>query len=389
MDGHQPHPFSRLQPDVILDAVEGTGLRCDGRFTALNSYENRVYQVGLEDGTWCIAKFYRPARWSDAQILEEHAFARELADAEVPVVAPLAFDGTTLFRHAGFRFALWPRHGGRAPELDRPEVLEWLGRFLARLHTVGARRPFAHRSRMDVHALGRVSVDWLLEHGCVPADREAAYRSVAAQALEQADACFGRAGPVAHIRLHGDCHGGNVLWTDAGPHFVDLDDCCTGPAIQDLWMLLSGGPDDQAQQLATVLRGYEVFRAFDPAELLLLEALRTLRQMHYVAWLARRWDDPAFPASFPWFGTQRFWEDHILHLREQIAAMQEPPLRLSRLLKKPNRTHSWRSKRQPSCTEELGDAWWRPDPLDDVQLRLAGAAGAAGSSPAHRARHGG
>jgi len=322
-----PHPFERLTPDLILDAVESAGPRCDGRLLALNSYENRVYQVGLEEAAPVVAKFYRPQRWSDAAILEEHAFARELEEAEVPAVAPLAGpEGRTLHHHGGFRFALYPKRGGRAPELDRDDVLRRMGTFLARLHAVGARGRFEARERLGVQGLGVDSMQWLLQAGTVPAELDPAYRAVAGQALEAARACFERAGAVAFIRLHGDCHGGNVLWTDEGPHFVDLDDARSGPAVQDLWMLLSGDAASQSRQLAVVLEGYEMFRAFDRAELHLVEALRTLRLMHYAAWLARRWDDPAFPASFPWFAGARFWQDHVLALREQVALMSEPPL---------------------------------------------------------------
>jgi Ser/Thr protein kinase RdoA (MazF antagonist) len=243
------------------------------------------------------------------------------------VVAPLpAGDARTLHDHGGFRFALYPKRGGRAPELDRDDVLRRIGTFLARLHVVGARSRFQARERLDVQGFGRDSMDWLLASGVVPPELDPAYRAVATQALEAAQACFARAGAVASIRLHGDCHGGNVLWTDEGPHFVDLDDARTGPAVQDLWMLLSGDAASQARQLAVVLEGYEMFRSFDRAELQIIEALRTLRLMHYAAWLARRWDDPAFPASFPWFAGARFWQDHVLALREQIALMSEPPL---------------------------------------------------------------
>lgn len=322
-----PHPFESLTPEVILDAVESTGARCDGRLLALNSFENRVYQVGLEDGTFVIAKFYRPDRWRDEQILEEHAFLAELAEDEVPVVAPLAVDGTsTIARSAGFRLALFPRRGGRAPELDRDDTLRRIGRFLARIHQVGGRGRFEHRETISVARMGRASSQFLLDNACLPPDLVPAYRSVADLALDATEACFAQAGPLRQLRIHGDCHAGNVLWTEDGPHFVDFDDTCTGPAIQDLWMLLSGERAARESQLAVVLEGYETFREFDRAELVLVEALRTLRLMHYAAWLARRWDDPAFPANFPWFNTQKFWQDHILALREQIGAMDDPVL---------------------------------------------------------------
>jgi len=319
-------PYAGLTPEIVLDALEGAGLRGDGRLLALNSYENRVYQVWLEDGSSVVAKFYRPGRWSDAQILEEHAFVHELAEHEIPAVAPLVLEGRTLAEHAGFRFAVFPRRGGRTPELDRRDTLEWIGRFIGRIHAVGAARPFAERPALDAQSFGREPRDWLLGHGFVPPDLLQAWTSAADLALQGVARCYGRAGAVRALRLHGDCHAGNVLWTDQGPHFVDFDDARSGPAVQDLWMLLSGGRADMTRQLGEVLAGYEQFREFDPRELHLVEALRTLRLVHYSAWIARRWDDPAFPAAFPWFNTQRYWQDRILELREQIALMDELPL---------------------------------------------------------------
>ena len=330
MPGADPHPYSGLTPDVVLDALESAGLAGDGRLLALNSYENRVYQIGIEDAagpsSFVVAKFYRPARWSDAQILEEHAFVRELAEREIPVVAPLELRGATLHGFGGFRFAVYPRRGGRPPELEDPQTLEWLGRFIGRIHAVGAVRPFDVRPALDVASFGVEPRAWLLEHGFIPADLRAAWSSVVDLALEGVTRCHARAGPLAAIRLHGDCHAGNILWTDDGPHFVDFDDARSGPAVQDLWMLLSGDRAAMTKQLGDVLAGYEDFREFDPRELALVEALRTLRLIHYSAWLARRWDDPAFPAAFPWFNTQRYWQYRILELREQVAAMDEPPL---------------------------------------------------------------
>jgi len=319
-------PYAGLTPETVLDALEGAGLRGDGRLLALNSYENRVYQVWLEDGSSVVAKFYRPGRWSDAQILEEHAFVHELAEHEIPAVAPLVLEGRTLAEHAGFRFAVFPRRGGRTPELDRRDTLEWIGRFIGRIHAVGATRPFAERPALDAESFGTEPRDWLLGHAFVPPDLLQAWTSAADLALQGVARCYERAGAVRALRLHGDCHAGNVLWTDQGPHFVDFDDARTGPAVQDLWMLLSGERADMTRQLGDVLAGYEQFREFDPRELHLVEALRTLRLVHYSAWLARRWDDPAFPAAFPWFNTQRYWQDRILELREQIALMDEPPL---------------------------------------------------------------
>jgi len=324
-------PYSGLTPELVLDAVESAGLRTDGRQLALNSYENRVYQVGVEDGppplgNFAVAKFYRPGRWSDRQILEEHGFLLELESAEIPVVAPLKCHEKTLQEFGGYRFALFPRRGGRPPNLEDRDTLAWLGRFLARIHAVGASKAHAERPALDPESFGREPRQWLLGHRFVPGDLLEAWSSVSAQALEGVARCYARAGAVAGIRLHGDCHAGNVLWTDAGPHFVDFDDSRTGPAVQDLWMLLSGERAVAERQLSDLIAGYEEFRDFDRRELHLIEALRTLRLLHYSAWIARRWDDPAFPAAFPWFGTQRYWQDRILELREQVAAMDEPPL---------------------------------------------------------------
>ena len=330
------HPYGRLTPDVVLNALDSVGLRCDGRLLALNSYENRVYQVGVEEADatpgLVVAKFYRPARWSEAQILEEHAFALELAEAEIPVVAPTAFSGRTLLEAEGFRLAVFPRRGGRAPELDDGDVLEWLGRFIGRIHAVGSVRAFTHRPAIDIASFGEEPRDFLLASGLIPAELVEPWKQAAALALEGVRHCYARAGKVASLRLHGDCHAGNVLWTPAtgnnvgGPHFVDLDDSRMGPAVQDLWMLVSGDRDAMGRQLGRILEGYEDFAEFDDRELNLVEALRTLRLLHYSAWLARRWDDPAFPINFPFFGTPRYWQDRVLELREQIAAMQEPPI---------------------------------------------------------------
>ena len=322
-------PYQGLTPETILSAVESTGRRTDGTLLALNSYENRVYQIGVEDQAPVIAKFYRPARWSDDAILEEHAFLGELAGAEIPVVAPLAdANGRTLLKHAGYRFGLFPRQGGRAPDLERPEQLEWLGRFLGRLHTVGAVRHFEHRAHIDVQTLGRAPREFILQSRFLPPELAPRYREVTELLLAGVQRCFERASEIRNIRLHGDCHPGNVLWTDAGPHFVDFDDCATGPAVQDLWMLLSGARADMEMQLAHVMQGYRQFADFNAAELWLVEALRTLRLIHYAAWIARRWDDPAFPRAFPWFGAPRYWEEHIQVLREQLPLLDEAPLAL-------------------------------------------------------------
>ena len=332
------HPYASLTPDAVLDALESAGVSGDGRLLALNSYENRVYQVYVEDGPPVIVKFYRPARWTDAQILEEHAFALALAEREIPVVAPLALGAKTLHESGGFRFAVYPRRGGLTPDLDDPDTLEWLGRFIGRIHAVGAVQPFAERPKLGISTFGVEPRDWLLAHGFIPPDLLPAWKSVVDLALDGVQRAYDRAGDVRAIRLHGDCHSGNILWTPVGerqespaamthgPHFVDLDDARMGPAVQDLWMLLSGDRAAMTQALSDVLAGYEDFCELDRRELALVEALRTLRLIHYSAWLARRWDDPAFPAAFPWFKSQRYWQDRVLELREQIALMDEPPL---------------------------------------------------------------
>ena len=310
----------------MLNALESVGFYSDGRLLALNSYENRVYQIGMEESAPLVAKFYRPERWTDAAILEEHAFVQELAEREIPVVPALVLNGKTLHNFEGFRFAVFPKHGGRAPELENRHTLEWMGRFLGRIHAIGALKPFRERPSLDIASFGEQPRDYLLTHEFIPADLNAAYRSAVNQALDGVSHSFARAGDVNALRLHGDCHAGNVLWTDDGPHFVDFDDSRMGPAVQDLWMLLSGDRSDMVRQLSDVLAGYEDFCDFDQRELHLVEALRTLRLIHYAAWLAQRWDDPAFKQGFPWFNTQRYWQDRVLELREQIALMDEPPL---------------------------------------------------------------
>ena len=336
------HPYTALTPDLVLDALDAAGFRGDGRLLALNSYENRVYQVWLEEPPAgaplsVVAKFYRPERWSDAEIAEEHEFVAELAAREVPVVAPFVLpNGGTLVKHGGFRVAVYPLRGGRAPELEDRDTLQWMGRFIGRIHAVGALKPFVHRPVLDLDSFGYEPCNWLFESGFLPEDLEDAWSAVVEQALESIEQCYERAGDVPLIRLHGDCHAGNVLWTErrtatdgtstGGPHFVDFDDARMGPVVQDLWMLLSGERAVARRQFADILSGYEAFSDFNPQELHLVEALRTLRLLHYSAWIARRWEDPAFPAAFPWFNTQRYWQDRILELREQVALMDEPPL---------------------------------------------------------------
>lgn len=309
-------PYAGLSPDVVLDAVDASGLLGDGRLLALNSYENRVYQVGLDDGGFVVAKFYRPGRWSDEAIQEEHDFSAELAAAELPVVAPLAFDGATLLRHAGFRYALYPRRGGRAPSLESADQLEWMGRLLARMHGIGARAPFRHRQHFDREHLIERPAHAALASGLLPAHLETPYRDAIARVDAGVAARFAAAAPVRTLRLHGDCHPGNILWTDAGPHFVDLDDARTGPAIQDLWMLT-----EDERGMRALLEGYAQFADLDPSEPHLIPALRAMRQAHHAGWIAQRWHDPAFPAAFPYAAEPRWWQEHIDDLNEAADAL--------------------------------------------------------------------
>jgi len=351
------HPYQALTPDVVMDALASVGLFGDGRQMPLSSYENRVYQMHLEDGSAVVAKFYRPQRWTEAQILEEHAFAQALMTAEIPVIGPLTLQGQTLHQFAGFSFSVSPCRGGRRPEFDDPDVLEWIGRFLARIHSVGAAQPFVCRPALDLQSFGIEAREWLLSHDKVPLDVQSLWAKTSQDAIDLIanyplltrtggrnalpsqgalmDACDDLpADAIQCIRLHGDCHPGNILWTPLdlpaaagpGPHFVDLDDARSGPAVQDFWMLLSGDRQQRIHQLGALVDGYEQFRPFDRRELVLIEPLRTLRLLHYSAWLARRWDDPTFPINFPWFGSSDYWQGQVQMLQDQIEAMQEDPL---------------------------------------------------------------
>jgi Ser/Thr protein kinase RdoA (MazF antagonist) len=334
------HPYETLTPDVVMDALAHVGLMCDGRLLALSSYENRVYLLYLEPGGAVVAKFYRPERWNQEQILEEHAFAAQLAAAEIPMVAPLVLHGTTLHTYAGFYFSVSPRRGGRSPDLDDDEVLPWIGRLMARLHQVGAAQPFVHRPALDLQSFGYQCREDLLASPLMPMEvsREwAAATDEALQAVAQHPVLSGRPesevtlSPIALLRTHGDCHPGNILWTpqgqaDEGPHFVDLDDARTSVAVQDLWMLLAGDRAQRGYQLSMLVEGYEQIRPFNRRELALIEPLRTLRLVHYSAWLARRWEDPSFPINFPWFGSVNYWSDQIVQIREQCEVMAQPVL---------------------------------------------------------------
>ncbi|MCH8142256.1 MAG: serine/threonine protein kinase [Proteobacteria bacterium] len=317
-------PYAGFTPDVILHALETCGFEPTGGLFELNSYENRVYQVELEDGSFVVTKFYRPQRWTTEQIEEEHAFTAELAEQELPVVTPLCRDGKSLFEFEGFRYAVYPRQGGHPPNLEIEENIKVLARTLARIHAVGSIKPFSHRPVYSVARMGVDSRTFLLEANFLPIEMEEAYASTTEHLLERLAPAMD--GISISGRIHGDCHLGNLLWRDEVPHFVDFDDCVNGPPIQDLWMLLSGEREEQQKQLGTILDAYEQFYEFDATSIRLIEPLRTLRIMYHAAWLARRWDDPAFPRAFPWFNTQKYWGEHVLNLREQMAALDEPPL---------------------------------------------------------------
>lgn len=320
------HPFHILTPSFIMDAVESQGFRCDCRTLALNSYENRVYQVGIDEGQPLIAKFYRPDRWSDDQIIDEHHFCFELCEQELPVVAPWKnHGGESLFHYDKFRFALYPRQGGHAPEFDNLDNLLILGRMLGRIHSIGAVRPFCRRPALDIKSFGYDSVTLIAGH-FIPEEYRPSYVAVTGLLLETIDNILKETGQVRYIRVHGDCHAGNILWRNNAPHFVDFDDARMAPAVQDFWMMLSGERQRQTAQLEALLEGYGEFCDFNPVELRLIEALRTLRMLHYSAWLASRWNDPIFPSTFPWFNSVRYWGEHILELREQLAVLGEPPL---------------------------------------------------------------
>jgi Ser/Thr protein kinase RdoA (MazF antagonist) len=322
-------PYANLSPTVILDAIDSTGVKTNGSLLALNSYENRVYQVGIEDDVPLIAKFYRPNRWTDAAILEEHQFSNELLQLEIPVVAPLTIQDKTLHHVKEFRFALFPRKGGRTIALDNLDHLEWMGRFLGRFHAVGASKKFQHRERLDVQNYGYKPYRFLLANQFIPTSLEPQFKSVFAAVLEKAEACFSHLQSIPYLRLHGDCHVGNILWNDNGPQIVDLDDCLNGPAIQDIWMLLTGDETyEKNQQLDHILSGYTEFYDFDYRELHLIEALRALRMIRYAAWLAQRWEDPAFPLNFPWFNTFSYWKELIEHVHDQAILLDEAVLNI-------------------------------------------------------------
>jgi Ser/Thr protein kinase RdoA (MazF antagonist) len=318
-------PFTGLSPEVVLDAAASVGLEVDGRLFALNSYENRVYQLGSPAGM-LVLKFYRPARWSDAQIEEEHTFTAELAAAELPVAAPVRIDSRTLFKYQDFRFAAFPWMLGRAPELDAPEARQIFGRTLARMHQIGALRPFLARPKLGIRRLGWEAREQVLDGELLPEYLHERYESTSATLLEKVEQAFEQAGDVRDIRIHGDCHMGNLLWNERGPVLVDLDDCAMGPRVQDLWMMLAGTASEQQRQWSELLEGYSQFADFDFREVRLIEALRALRMIHHAAWVSHRWLDPAFPRAFPWLGEARYWEGYLRDLMEQVETIEYPPL---------------------------------------------------------------
>lgn len=322
------HPYQDLTPDFVLDAVESLGLLSDQRILALNSYENRVYQIGIEDSVPVIAKFYRPNRWSAEAILEEHQFTKQLLDADISVVPPLSIENKTLHEYKGFLFTLFPRQGGYAPEIDIPDTLYRIGLNIGRIHQSSGTQRFEHRTSLSLEERAIGSRSFLLENDFIPMSLRTAYETLSDDIIQKMQTIW-QANPFTEIKLHGDCHLGNILWRDDLAYFVDFDDCCNGPAVQDIWLMLSGDRHQQSQQLIELIEGYEEFCEFDTRQLNLVETLRTLRMMHYAAWLARRWTDPAFPMHFPWFNTERYWSEHILELREQFAALDEPPLKLA------------------------------------------------------------
>jgi Ser/Thr protein kinase RdoA (MazF antagonist) len=318
-------PYSQLDPNLIIDALESIGYRCTGSLLALNSYENRVYQVGIEESTPLIVKFYRPYRWSNQAILEEHQFALELVRHDITVVAPLVLNlNQSLHEYQGFRFAVFPRQGGRTIELDNLAHLAWMGRFIGRLHAIGACTPFRHRLKLDVQTYGYQPYEYLTQHDFIPTELKQHYDQIIKAVLQRIEQHFQQIGNLNYLRLHGDCHVGNVLWSDMGPRIVDLDDCLMGPAVQDIWMLISGNTQEEVSvQLNAILQGYREFHDFNLAELQLIEALRSLRMIHYSAWLAKRWEDPTFPLNFPWFNTPRYWQEQLQSLTEQLNLLEQ------------------------------------------------------------------
>jgi Ser/Thr protein kinase RdoA (MazF antagonist) len=320
--------FSALSPDLIIDGLESAGFVVDSGLLALNSYENRVYQFHDDNLVKYVTKFYRPQRWQLQQIKEEHDFSFELAEQELPIVAPLKVDGQSLFEYQGYHFAVFPCRGGRIFEVDNLDQLEWMGRFIARIHAVSSQHDFKYRPSFNSNEMLLQARETILSSNYVSKSLLTPFVTILDQVIAIATEQYLPVKQMREIRLHGDCHAGNILWRDEGPHFVDLDDCRSGPAIQDLWMMLSGDRQQQLLQLDTLLMGYEEFNTFENEQLILVESLRTMRVVNYMAWLCKRWQDPAFPQNFPWFNTEKYWEQQILMLKEQMSALQQPPLSL-------------------------------------------------------------
>ena len=323
--------YDQLTPDLVIQAIESLGYLSDARILALNSYENRVYQVGIDEQEPVIAKFYRPNRWSDAQILEEHEFSRMLQALDLPVIPPLLspHDQKTLHRYGGYRFAIYRRMGGQAPEPGDFDQLFRLGRLIGRIHAAGRERAFLHRPALGVDSYCDLPGEFLLAQDFIPRHLAGRFESILHKVHHKVTGLFQGVDQLRIIRTHGDCHVGNILWNrDSGPWFVDFDDCLMAPAIQDLWMLLAGDRPSQTQQLSEILEGYEEFCPFNRAEIPLIEGLRTLRMIHYAGWLAKRWDDPAFPMNFPWFNTPNYWENFMTEMEEQLLIMEELPITL-------------------------------------------------------------
>ena len=316
-------PFENLGPETILAALESVGFEPNGSLLALNSYENRVYQAQTESLEFYVAKFYRPERWTYEAIEEEHNFSYELLDSDISVVAPIQIDGSTIFDFAGYHFAIFPRQGGHPPNVENKEDLEVLSRSIARIHAIGSKKPFKHREIFSMDRLGTRSREFILGSDFLPPELVEAYASTSHNLLSAIDPSLIES---QQIRIHGDCHMGNVLWRSDISHFVDFDDCLNGPPIQDLWMLLSGERQDQLNQVNTILDAYNEFYDFNPSTLNIIEPLRTLRMIHHAAWIGKRWEDPAFPLAFPFFNSAKYWSDHILTLKEQESKLVEEPL---------------------------------------------------------------
>ena len=308
--------FYNLTPDTVLRCIEQSGLSPSGQYMVLNSYENRVYDLTLEDDSHIITKFYRPGRWSLEQIIEEHSFLAELAENDIPVCSPLSFaDGRSVHETDGIYYGIWPRTGGRSSDELSDTELEILGRLLARIHNTGAARQNSGRLVLNTENYARLPLAFLASKGFLPDQYIKRYSDAVNEIAGIYDSLS--SGVPVH-RIHGDCHLGNLLHGPDGWFFLDFDDFLTGPAVQDIWMLVPARDVAGLAQRQVFLEAYRQFREFDESWLRLIEPLRALRYIHYSAWIARRWDDPAFPAAFPHFGTDNYWEEETRNLEDQI-----------------------------------------------------------------------